>query len=189
MTLELPHDIEPVIRCERLDLHHLAADDLLVLFETPELMSYPREYSNPHGILVRGESPLAWRVPQVLADTRVNRWFVRWMVLRATREIVGSLSFHGPPDERGMVEIGLGVHESFRRHGYAREALLGMWRWASDQPGVRVFRYTVDPTNVPSVELVHGLGFIRVGQQIDEIDGPEDIYEMTVADFVALHGR
>lgn len=188
IVVKLPHDIEPVIRCQRLDLHHLAADDMLVLFEAPDSIIYPREYSNPHRVLEQGESPLAWRVPQVLADPGVNRWFVRWMVLRATREIVGSLSFHGPPDEHGMIEIGLGVHESFRRQGYAREALIGMWRWASSQPGVQVFRYTVDPTNEPSVELVRGMGFVRVGQQIDEIDGPEDIYEMTVDDFVARYG-
>lgn len=186
--MKLPHHTEPVIRCEQLDLHHLAADDLLVLFETPALMTYPSEYSNPHKVLEQGESPLAWRVPQVLADPSVNRWFVRWMVERRTREIVGSLSFHGPPDANGMVEIGLGVHESFRRRGYAREALLGMWRWASDQTGVRVFRYTVDPRNVPSVELVRGFGFVRVGRQIDEIDGPEDIYEITVAEFISRYG-
>ena len=101
---------------------------------------------------------------------------------------MGSTSFHGPPDSDGMVEIGLGVHESFRRRGYAREALLGMWRWAATQDGARTFRYTVDPGNVPSVELVRSFGFAHVGQQIDEIDGPEDVYEMGVAEFTAAHG-
>ena len=187
--MDLPHDTEPVIACERLDLYHLAADDMLVLFETPDRMKYPDAYSNPHGVLERGDSPLAWRVPQVLADPSVNKWFVRWMVLRETAEIVGSLSFHGPPDADGMLEIGLGVHESFRRRGYAREALLGMWRWGSDEPDVSRFRYTVDPGNTASVELVRGFGFTRVGQQIDELDGPEDVYEMSVDDFVARHGR
>jgi RimJ/RimL family protein N-acetyltransferase len=58
-----------------------------------------------------------------------------------------------------------------------------MWMWASEQPGVKVFRYTVSPDNEASVGLVRGLGFAHVGQQIDEEDGPEDIYEMTVDDF------
>ena len=186
----LPHDIEPVIGCERLELHHLAADDMVALFEDPGHADvWPSAmYTNPHGVLTHGDSPLAWRVPQVRRDPSVNKWFVRWMVLRSTREIVGSLSFHGPPDGRGMLEIGLGVHESFRRRGYAREALIGMWRWASGEPGVRVLRYTVDPDNVPSVALIRGLGFTRVGQQIDEIDGPEDVYELEVDRFLELHG-
>lgn len=172
-----------MIVCERLDLHHLAADDMDTLFHRPDTLVYPDAYVNPHGVLVYGDSPLAWRVPQVHADPSVNKWFVRWMVLRATREIVGSLSFHGPPDGVGMLEIGLGVHEKFHRKGYGREALLGMWRWASTQPGVLVFRYTVDPNNMASVGLVQSFGFDLVGRQIDDIDGPEDIYEMSVAEF------
>ena len=187
--MDLPHDIEPVIHCPRLELHHLAAADMAVLHLTPDRMTYPSGYSNPQRVLEQGDSPLAWRLPQVVANPAVNKWFVRWMVLRATREIVGSLSFHGPPDERGMLEIGLGVHEAFRRNGYAREALVGMWGWAAGQEGVAVFRYTVDPGNSASVELVRGLGFTHVGRQIDEIDGPEDIYEMNVGEFRAVHGR
>ena len=181
----LPHVTQPVIECERLDLHHLAADDLITLHSDPEDSTIYRshEYRNPFGVLMKGDSPVKWRVPQVLEDPSTNKWFIRWMVLRETNEIVGSISFHGPPDDRGMLEIGLGVHENFQRRGYAREALLGMWMWASEQPGVKVFRYTVDPNNTASVGLIKGLGFTYVGQQIDEVDGPEDIYEMSVDDF------
>ncbi len=183
--MELPHDTQPIIQTERLDLHHLAADDLYTLYSDPEdkLIYLDNGYRNPHRVLMDGPSPVRWRLPQVLADASVNKWFIRWMVERDSKVIVGSLSFHGPPDERGMLEIGLGVHEKYQRRGYAREALLGMWMWASEQPGVKVFRYTVDPNNEPSVGLVRGLGFTYVGQQIDEEDGPEDIYEMTVDDF------
>ena len=185
VKVELSHETQPIIQTERLDLHHLAADDLLTLYSDPEDKSIylDKGYRNPHRVLMEGPSPLRWRVPQILADAAVNKWFIRWMVIRESQVIVGSLSFHGPPDEHGMLEIGLGVHEKFQRQGYAREALIGMWKWASEQPGVHVFRYTVNPNNEPSVGLVKGLGFTRVGQQVDEEDGPEDIYEMSVHDF------
>ena len=58
-----------------------------------------------------------------------------------------------------------------------------MWGWVVRQPGVRMLRYTVSPDNVPSVALVRSFGFDHRGQQIDEEDGPEDIYEMTADDF------
>jgi [ribosomal protein S5]-alanine N-acetyltransferase len=176
---------EPVIHCERLELHHVSGFELLKLADDPasDAIYEGHDYVNPHRVLVDGPSPVAWRAPQVRDDPSTNKWFIRWMVLRQSREIVGSLSFHGPPDDRGMLEIGLGVHEAFRRRGYGREALLGMWGWASRQPGVAVFRYTVSPENVASVGLVTNLGFGLVGRQIDEIDGPEDIYEMSIADF------
>ncbi len=105
-------------------------------------------------------------------------------MLRESNEIIGSISFHAPPDSEGMLEIGLGVHEKFRNRGFATEALLGMWKWASLQSGVRTFRYTVDPHNLPSVRVIKRFEFKRVGQQIDEIDGPEDIYELSTAEFM-----
>lgn len=187
--VELPHITEPIIRCERLDLHHLAADDLIALHHNPEDSSIYRlhDYRNPHRVLIDGASPVRWRAPQVLENPACNKWFIRWMVLRTTNEIVGSLSFHGPPNEHGMIEIGLGVHETFQRRGYAREALIGMWSWACDHEAVRTLRYTVDPNNEPSVALVKGFGVSRVGQQIDEEDGPEDIYEMSASDFRARY--
>ena len=186
LIVELSNVAEPVIVCERLDLRHISASDLVTLYEDPENMSIYRsgQLTNPYRVLIDGHSPLRWRVPQVKENPEVNKWFVRWMVLRDTREIVGSLSFHSAPDDAGMLEIGLGVHENFWRRGFGYEALLGMWLWAASQAGVSKFRYTVDPNNEASVGLVRKFGFAHVGQQIDDEDGPEDIYEMTVKDFL-----
>jgi RimJ/RimL family protein N-acetyltransferase len=188
-NVELSHVFEPVIVCERLDLHHISACDLVTLYEDPENVSIYRkgDFTNPYRVLIDGHSPLRWRVPQVKANPEVNKWFVRWMVLRETSEIVGSLSFHGAPDENGMLEIGLGVHEKFWRQGFGYEALMGMWLWAASQSSVLKFRYTVDPNNQASVGLVRKFGFAHVGLQIDDEDGPEDIYEMSVKDFLNQH--
>jgi RimJ/RimL family protein N-acetyltransferase len=188
-NVELSHVFEPVIVCERLDLHHISACDLVTLYEDPENVSiYTKgDFTNPYRVLIDGHSPLRWRVPQVKANPEVNKWFVRWMVLRETSEIVGSLSFHGAPDENGMLEIGLGVHEKFWHQGFGYEALMGMWLWAASQSSVLKFRYTVDPNNQASVGLVRKFGFAHVGLQIDDEDGPEDIYEMSVKDFLNQH--
>ena len=190
LAVEFSHVSETVIACERLDLHHISASDLVTLYEDPKNLSIYKkgDFTNPYRVLIDGHSPLRWRVPQVKANPEVNKWFVRWVVLRETSEIVGSLSFHGAPDEAGMLEIGLGVHKNFWRQGFGYEALLGMWLWAASQAGVLKFRYTVDPNNEASVGLVRKFGFAHVGQQIDEEDGSEDIYEMSVKDFLNLHG-
>jgi RimJ/RimL family protein N-acetyltransferase len=105
------------------------------------------------------------------------------MVLRSSKEIVGSTSFHGAPNAEGMVEIGLGVHRDFRGRGLAREALVGMWSWVVEEPGVNVLRYTVSATNLPSIKLIDSFGFTRVGVQNDERDGPEEIFEMSASEF------
>ena len=100
-----------------------------------------------------------------------------------SKEIVGSISFHAPPDEVGMIEIGFGICEPCRNQGFGKEALLGMWTWVIDQPGVTTLRYTVSATNTPSMAIINSLGFEHIGQQIDEEDGPEEIFEMSVTEF------
>ena len=132
LAVEFSRVSEPVIACERLDLHHISARDLVTLYEDPENLSiYNKgDFTNPYRVLIEGHSPLRWRVPQVKANPEVNKWFVRLMVLRESREIVGSVSFHNAPDETGMLEIGLGVHENFWRQGIGCEAVMGMCHWS-----------------------------------------------------------
>jgi hypothetical protein len=47
-------DSEPVIATARLDLHHISATDLLMLFETPEnpALFQGKPYTNPHRVLM-----------------------------------------------------------------------------------------------------------------------------------------
>lgn len=181
---------ERPITTPRLGLHHISAQGIINLLENQDDTAAiaARTFTNPHKVLVSSSGPLAWRVPQVKADPSCNKWFVRFIVLKESKEIIGSTSFHGVPDENGMMEIGLGIEEVFRNQGYAREALLGMWRWVSTQPEVKSLRYTVSPDNLPSIAVINYFGFEYKGQQMDEIDGPENIYEMSTEEFIQKWG-
>jgi RimJ/RimL family protein N-acetyltransferase len=182
--------IEPVILTPRLELHHLSAQAIIELFENRDdsVALLGQSFTNPYRVLVGSSGPLAWRVPQVKVDPSVNRWFVRYIVLKQSREVIGSTSFHGVPDADGMMEIGLGIEENFRNKGYAREALAGMWKWVCAYPEVKTLRYTVSPDNLASIAVINYFGFEYKGQQIDEEDGPENIYEMSTKDFMAKWG-
>ena len=183
--------IQPVIATDRLDLHHIPSEGLISLYEEKSdlLAIAGRGFTNPLQVLVIHSGPLRWRVPQVKQNPELSKWFIRFIVLRSTQEIIGSISFHLPPDESGMIEIGLGVEEPFQNQGFAKESLLGMWRWVCGEPQVRTLRYTVSPTNIPSVKIIEGFGFEYKGQQIDEEDGPENIYEMSREEFLAKWGK
>lgn len=182
---------ERVIETSRLELHHISAPDLIKLFEDRDDSSalLGKDFTNPLQVLIDFQGPLAWRVPQVKADPSCNKWFVRWIVLKEKQEVIGSSSFHGAPDSEGMLEIGLGIESEYQNQGFAKEALLGMWRWAVEFPEVRTFRYTVSPENAPSIAVIKYFGFEFKGQQMDEIDGPEDIYELSAADFITKWGK
>jgi RimJ/RimL family protein N-acetyltransferase len=182
--------IEESLSTFRLELHHVSAQGAIELFEnkSDRTAIAGRDFHNPHQVLINNSGPLAWRVPQVKEDESINKWFVRWIVLKVSKEIVGSTSFHGAPDTDGMIEIGLGIEEPFQGNGYAKEALTAMWKWACSQSEVHTLRYTASPDNLPSIAVIKYFGFDFMGQQLDEIDGPEDIYEMSSATFMARWG-
>jgi RimJ/RimL family protein N-acetyltransferase len=98
-------------------------------------------------------------------------------VLRAPRRVVGNVGFHAPPDDGGRVEIGYGIVPSERRKGYAREAIAGLTDWAFATGQARVCVASVSPRNAASLALVRSLGFRQVGEQIDELDGLELVFE------------
>jgi ribosomal-protein-alanine N-acetyltransferase len=124
------------------------------------------------------KSVLRFRIAVALAQPETLPLLLRAMVLRTDPEVVvGRIGFHGPADGTGMLEIGYEVFPAFRRQGYAREAVVAMFRWAQRDPAVLRFRATVSPENDPSLNLVAGLGFTEVGTQWDEEDGEETIFE------------
>jgi RimJ/RimL family protein N-acetyltransferase len=56
----------------------------------------------------------------------------------------------------------------------AAMALIRDTRWQAFR--VRRFIVSVSPNNTPSLALIARFGFARIGQQVDDVDGPEDIY-------------
>jgi RimJ/RimL family protein N-acetyltransferase len=93
---------------------------------------------------------------------------------------VGRAGYHGPPDASGMVEIGYAVDPAYRRRGYARAALEALLERAAREPGVRTVRVTISPGNEGSYRLAAGYGFAETGEQWDDEDGLEIIYELAV---------
>jgi RimJ/RimL family protein N-acetyltransferase len=129
---------------------------------------------------VQLEHFLQFRLGQLAADATIRGWLGRVMVLRPApddRRVIGSIGFHGPPDELGRLEIGYSVDPAYRRRGYAIEAVRAMLDWATEHHGIRRFIASVAPDNEPSLGLIRQLGFERVGQQLDPIDGPEYVFE------------
>jgi RimJ/RimL family protein N-acetyltransferase len=53
---------------------------------------------------------------------------------------------------------------------------------------VEVLRYTVGVNNAPSIRVIESFGFHYQGEQIDEEDGPESIFEMSRNEFLVRFG-
>jgi RimJ/RimL family protein N-acetyltransferase len=139
-------------------------------------------FSNPYKHLVEGPSPLRHRIPRVNKDPEFAE--IGLVLAIADGEIVGSAGFHDYPDENGMIEIGFGIVPEKQRQGYGLELLHGMWHEIAKRADVKVLRYTVSPDNEASMHIIKKLGFEQVGEQIDEEDGQELIFEMPILEYL-----
>jgi [ribosomal protein S5]-alanine N-acetyltransferase len=92
---------------------------------------------------------------------------------------VGQSGFHAAPDADGMVEVGYGVDPVYRRRGYARAALEIAIERSRSEPAVRTLRATISPDNEASLALIRQYPFVHNGEQWDDEDGLELIYELT----------
>lgn len=119
------------------------------------------------------------RIDQMLRDPDSAGWLAR-VAVTGDRTPVGHAGFHGPPDESGMVEVGYTVDPTHRRRGYAREMLRLLLARAAEEPAVRTVRASISPDNVASMGTMRGFGFRRVGEQWDDEDGLEVLFEATV---------
>jgi ribosomal-protein-alanine N-acetyltransferase len=126
------------------------------------------------------------RLEQVHRKPALAPWLGRAIVRRADQTMVGSIAFHMAPEPElvrplgpGGVEFGYTVFPPFRRQGYAIEASQALMAWAQQQ-GVTRFVLSISPQNQPSLRIAAHFGFVKIGSQMDEEDGLEDIYERRV---------
>jgi RimJ/RimL family protein N-acetyltransferase len=128
--------------------------------------------------------------PEILADAlpiflkwieaapALTGWYVWYAMMRAPREasnmltgdvgdiLMASAGFKGPPQDC-TVEIGYSVMPRFQGHGYATEMVRALIDWAYTQPGVlRIIAETTED-NIPSVRLLHRLGFVRTEPAVE----------------------
>ncbi|MEX0684134.1 MAG: GNAT family N-acetyltransferase [Dehalococcoidia bacterium] len=129
---------------------------------------------------------LRLRLEQLLADPAAAEWFARAIVLRAdpARPTIGHIGYHGPPKD-GAVELGYTIFVPWRGCGYATEAAKAMIEAAkamiesARSRGVGRYILSIAPENAPSLAIAKRLGFKRTGEQMDEEDGLEYMFELT----------
>lgn len=168
-----PGPAGPGLRLERLPVPVIHA------FARGEVPAVAERFATP--FLTGPDGAWLWRIrsEQIAHSPGDADWVARAVMVAGEPLPVGVAGFHGPPDERGMVEVGYRIDPAHRRRGYARRSLQTLHAVAVADPGVAVLRATVSPDNPASRDLVLSEGLVEVGEQWDDEDGLEIIYEIS----------
>ena len=174
-----------IIESDRLLLYTVlpAEYELLEIDRTHPNLWVDRGFSDPNKHFLIGAGIIGHRLPKVRQYPQWAKYLLRMAVLKDKQIVIGSAGFHAAPDSDGMIEIGFSVDKPFQGKGYGQEILHGMWSWVVGDPLVKTLRYTVSPNNTISQHIIKKFGFKHNGQQIDEEDGPEDIYELATSEY------
>jgi RimJ/RimL family protein N-acetyltransferase len=121
-----------------------------------------------------------YRLKQLETEPEAAAWIARAVVAEPDGVVIGYAGYHGAPDDRGMVEVGYTVDPEHRRQGYATAILTALLERAGAEPAVRVVRASISPDNVASLATITKFGFTQVGEQWDEEDGLELLFERPV---------
>ena len=99
-----------------------------------------------------------------LGEPENRIWYAVWAMELKQRPgtVVGDFSFKGLRED-GMVEIGYGLREEYRGHGYMTEALKAVSKWALAQKGVTRVEAETEPENEASRKALLRAGFVPTG--------------------------
>ena len=90
-------------------------------------------------------------------------WLTNWSIVEiADKTVIGGITFKGPPNQAGEVEIGYGIADAYRNNGYMTECLQALVRWALEQDGVTAVTAETAKENLPSEVVLRNNGFEHV---------------------------
>src|SRR3954447_6205338 len=138
---------------QRLLLPLVTADDVAAIVDGRRLPGWAEDFP------AEGDREIAGFLARTRMPSGPDAAFgPRLVVERDSGLTVGSVGFHGPP-ENGRVEVGYGLVESHRGRGYATEAVRTTVRFALDHPAVTEVVASVDVGNAASVRVLQKNGF------------------------------
>jgi len=147
----------------------IATERLLLVACESELADALQGDRGRAGELLEASLPEGWpddELAELLPITSTTALgFGIWVVVDPARGVVvGSAGFVGDPKD-GEIELGYGIHPSYRGLGYATEAASALVQWALAQGTVREVVAECEESNVPSVRVLEKVGLERNGER------------------------
>jgi len=133
--------------------------------------------------LIEDPAVLAYSQAELARDADYFPWSARAILLKSSMQMIRHVRFHSRPDPdylrdfvTNAVEVGYVIFAAHRRQRYAEEALVALMAWAQGSQGIARIVASISPDNVPSLKLAAKLGFRKIGEHLDAVDGIEHVF-------------
>ncbi|OOQ59182.1 GNAT family N-acetyltransferase [Mucilaginibacter pedocola] len=159
------------IESERLKLIPLTHNQLKLLHQSRHKMELSMGLT-PSNMLIDqiwqdelGDAIENWCIPKTLEHPNNWIWYSLWeVVLKDTNTSIGSFGL-GHPDENGESITGYSLDRNQQGKGYGTEALKRLCQWGFENPAVKVIWADTDADNMPSIRILHKVGFVQQGER------------------------
>lgn len=119
-----------------------------------------------------GAEPFRYTYDRIANNPDDFIWWMYLLIHQQDRALAGIGGYKGPPDERGIVEIGYQIYEPYRNQGLATEGAQGLIAQAFGHPIVQIVQaHTLAEENA-SVRVLKKCGMAFTGAFDDPDDGP-----------------
>lgn len=151
------------VETERMYLYSLSNEEMRLVIEKESDLEMKQAYAE----MLEGS----------LSNPDKRIWYAIWnMELKdESGIIVGDFCFKGLSDD-GVIEIGYGLKEEYRHHGYMTEEVKVITEWALSQDGVKQVEAETDAENIASQKVLLQSGFISNGKMGEE--GPRFVVSL-----------
>ncbi|MGM0419600.1 MAG: GNAT family N-acetyltransferase [Bacillota bacterium] len=97
---------------------------------------------------------------QAIKDKENYLWYTNWLIiLKEENAIVGGITFKGPSNSEGEVEIGYEMNPEYRNKGLMKETVELISSWVLGNPEVQRIIAETNKDNIPSGKVLAGTGF------------------------------
>lgn len=110
----------------------------------------------------------------------------RWiLILKENNEKIGTCGFHCWNRATGEVELGYDLQPEYWKRGYMRAALTEIMNFAKEKMQIMKVYAHIYPKNLASVGIAKKMGFVRTGEQYDEVfRGEKYLHDIYVSQII-----
>lgn len=103
---------------------------------------------------------------KALNDKENYLWYTNWqIILKDENKIIGGITFKGPVNRKGEVEVGYGIDQDYQNKGYMKETLSTIIKWSFSQNKVKIVTAETNKDNKASQRVLEKVGMKKYKEE------------------------